>query len=273
MTEMERWSDGERTGPCLPINLKTAVDRPQRAQRTQGIELGKGRVFTHKVNASVCSTACFSLRSLYCNSPSCSQAARKPVRAGLRKGIKTGKLKTGKWDVVLYSCLQSSCLPWFLSCGFAALCLLRLFAAEKLSPPVPSDGTCPLHAGGVIDASLSGGCPPEFVVRRPGVSPPPPANLPSKRWRDLILRVWRVDPLPCPSSLGGDLNSSFILHHFRQASSGPVCHGIALLLAHCLAARPLPPAYGLGDGAKPPKTGKTCLLSPPPALPGWGRNE
>ena len=37
------------------------------------------------------------------------------------------------------------------------------------------------------------------------------------------------------------------------ASSGPVCPGIALLLAHCLAARPLPPAYGLGDGAKPPE--------------------
>jgi len=37
------------------------------------------------------------------------------------------------------------------------------------------------------------------------------------------------------------------------ASSGPVCHGIALLLAHCLAARPLPPAYGPGDGAKPPE--------------------
>ena len=32
-----------------------------------------------------------------------------------------------------------------------------------------------------------------------------------------------------------------------------VCPGIALLLAHCLAARPLPPAYGLGDGAKPPE--------------------
>jgi hypothetical protein len=37
------------------------------------------------------------------------------------------------------------------------------------------------------------------------------------------------------------------------ASSGAVCPGIALLLAHCLAARPLPPAYGLGDGAKPPE--------------------
>ena len=29
---------------------------------------------------------------------------------------------------------------------------------------------------------------------------------------------------------------------------------IALLLAHCLAAGPLPPAHALGDAAKPPKT-------------------
>ena len=40
--------------------------------------------------------------------------------------------------------------------------------------------------------------PPQWVVRRPGVSPPPPVKLPSKRWRDLILRVWHVDPLRCP---------------------------------------------------------------------------
>jgi Putative transposase len=40
--------------------------------------------------------------------------------------------------------------------------------------------------------------PPEFVARRPGVSPPPPLKLPSKRWRDLILRVWQVDPPRCP---------------------------------------------------------------------------
>jgi hypothetical protein len=38
------------------------------------------------------------------------------------------------------------------------------------------------------------GLPPELVVRRPGLSPPPPLKLPSKRWRDLILR-------------------SFIIHH------------------------------------------------------------
>jgi hypothetical protein len=36
------------------------------------------------------------------------------------------------------------------------------------------------------------------VARHAGVSPPPPAKLPSKRWRDLILRVWHVDPLRCP---------------------------------------------------------------------------
>jgi hypothetical protein len=28
--------------------------------------------------------------------------------------------------------------------------------------------------------------PPELVVRRPGLSPPPPLKLPSKRWRDLL---------------------------------------------------------------------------------------
>jgi hypothetical protein len=40
--------------------------------------------------------------------------------------------------------------------------------------------------------------PPQLVFYRPGVSPPPPAKLPSKRWRDLTLRVWHVDPLLCP---------------------------------------------------------------------------
>jgi hypothetical protein len=40
--------------------------------------------------------------------------------------------------------------------------------------------------------------PPALVRRRRGVSLPPPLNLPSKKWRDLILRVWHVDPLRCP---------------------------------------------------------------------------
>ena len=42
------------------------------------------------------------------------------------------------------------------------------------------------------------GLPPERVFHRPGISPPPPAQLPAKRWRDLILRVGHVDPLRCP---------------------------------------------------------------------------
>jgi hypothetical protein len=42
------------------------------------------------------------------------------------------------------------------------------------------------------------GLAPELVVRRPGISPPPPLKLPSRKWRDLILRLWHVDPLLCP---------------------------------------------------------------------------
>jgi len=46
------------------------------------------------------------------------------------------------------------------------------------------------------------GLPSELVPHRPGLSPPPPLKLPSKRWRDLILRVWHVDPLRCPVCQG-----------------------------------------------------------------------
>ncbi len=42
------------------------------------------------------------------------------------------------------------------------------------------------------------GLPAELVVRRPGVSPPPPAKLPSKRWRDLILARLARGPAPLP---------------------------------------------------------------------------
>ncbi len=42
------------------------------------------------------------------------------------------------------------------------------------------------------------GRPPDLIPHRPGVSPPPPLKLPSRKWRDLILRVWHVDPLRCP---------------------------------------------------------------------------
>jgi hypothetical protein len=42
------------------------------------------------------------------------------------------------------------------------------------------------------------GLPPEVIVRKPGISPPPPAKLPSKKWRDIIRKVWHTDPLRCP---------------------------------------------------------------------------
>jgi hypothetical protein len=30
-------------------------------------------------------------------------------------------------------------------------------------------------------------------------APPPPRRLPSKRWRELVLKVWHADPLRCPA--------------------------------------------------------------------------
>jgi hypothetical protein len=58
--------------------------------------------------------------------------------------------------------------------------------------------------GGVSNVALvecaSATCRRNWLVRRPGVSPPPSSKLPSKRWQDLILRVWHVDPLSCPVS-------------------------------------------------------------------------
>ncbi len=45
-------------------------------------------------------------------------------------------------------------------------------------------------------------CPRSFPWRlrrtTSGCSPPPPAKLPSKKWRDIILQVWHTDPLICP---------------------------------------------------------------------------
>ncbi len=42
----------------------------------------------------------------------------------------------------------------------------------------------------------NGGAP--SAPLRPPSTPPPPAKLPSKKWRDLILQVWHTDPLICP---------------------------------------------------------------------------
>src|SRR6266851_1548644 len=47
-------------------------------------------------------------------------------------------------------------------------------------------------------ASGAGGCHRTWSGGGPGISPPPPLKLSSKRWRDLILRVLLVDPLRSP---------------------------------------------------------------------------
>jgi hypothetical protein len=61
------------------------------------------------------------------------------------------------------------------------------------------------------------------------------AHVPSNRLRTVVFQA--------------GLKAAFGL---ALASSGPVFPRSSLLLAHRLTARPLPPAYGLGDGAKPP---------------------
>ena len=62
------------------------------------------------------------------------------------------------------------------------------------------------------------------------------AHVPSNRLRTIVFQAG-LKAAFCPT----------------LTSPGPVCPGIALLLAHSLAARPLPPAFGLGDGAKSPE--------------------
>jgi hypothetical protein len=131
------------------------------------------------------------------------------------------------------------------------------------------------------------GLPPELVPHRPGVSPPPPLKLPSKKWRDLILRVWHVDPLRCHPSSFILHPSSFILHPssfilsatphpglrecanqlrtalfqsglepgccLPPACSCPAHRRAPPLLAHCLAVRPLPTANAIGVKPKLPE--------------------
>ena len=46
-----------------------------------------------------------------------------------------------------------------------------------------------------------------------------------------------------------------------MASSGPVCPGIALLLAYCLAARPLPPVSAKLCNFEPAPTARTATLT------------
>src|ERR1019366_2098439 len=110
--------------------------------------------------------------------------------------------------------------------------------------------------------------PPELVVRRPGVSPPPPANLPSKRGRDLILRVWHVD-----ENRG-----------FPGRFEGGLLPGTGLLRPglprNRVASRALPGRLDAAARLRSWRWGKTArkpaklaCCRPPPALPGWGRNN
>lgn len=67
---------------------------------------------------------------------------------------------------------------------------------------IPDKGTQMVRYYGYYSNKTRGvrqrGLPPEVVVRKPGISPPPPAKLPSKKWRDVIRKVWHTDPLRCP---------------------------------------------------------------------------
>lgn len=67
---------------------------------------------------------------------------------------------------------------------------------------IPDKGTQMVRYCGWYSNKMRGvrqrGQAQELVIRRPGVSPPPPRKLPSRKWRDVILRVWHVDPLCCP---------------------------------------------------------------------------
>jgi hypothetical protein len=61
---------------------------------------------------------------LHCNSRDCSQAARKSL-AGPQESIKTGRLKTGKWDLMHFPVFNFPVSPG-LGCGSAALRSSRL---------------------------------------------------------------------------------------------------------------------------------------------------
>ena len=76
----------------------------------------------------------------HCHSPKCSEAARGVARPGLRECLRTGRLKTDKWDFPSSSCLQSSCLVFLFRCSFAALLSLFLpaTATRADAPSLPT---------------------------------------------------------------------------------------------------------------------------------------
>ena len=75
-------------------------------------------------------------------------------------------------------------------------CLHRHRLAGCHHPAYPGPGAQKVRYYGWYSNKMRGvrhrGLPSELVPHLPGVSPPPPLKLPSKKWRDLILRVWHV---------------------------------------------------------------------------------
>ena len=97
------------------------------------------------------------------------------------------------------------------------------------------------------------GVPPELVPRRPGLSPPPPRQLPSKKWRDVILRVWHVDPLRCPVCQS-PMRVLAVIDDPRVVEK---------ILRH-LGAWHDPPSAGPPAGSANPYTREPCLEDPMP---------
>src|ERR1039457_1605170 len=109
--------------------------------------------------------------------------------------------------------------------------------------------------------------PPELVVRHPGVSPPP-LKLRSKRWRDLILRVWHVDENRCfPGRFEGGLLPGTGLLRPGLPRNRAASHALPGRSAAAARLR----SWRWGKTAKKPA--KLACCRAPPALAGWGRNE
>ena len=90
--------------------------------------------------------------------------------------------------------------PAKINCNFEVFTATDFLAA--ITQHIPDKGVQIVRYYGLYSNKTRGvrhrGLRAELLPHRPGVSPPPPLELPSKRWRNLILRVWHADPLRCP---------------------------------------------------------------------------
>ncbi len=85
----------------------------------------------------------------------------------------------------------------------------------------------------------------------PGCTPPPPAKLPSKKWRDIILQVWHIDPLQCP----------VCQKPMRVIAVIDQCAAVEKILRHLglwSGTPPLAPARAPPDGDADPWTREPC---------------